>query len=311
MRYVKQLALDKEILTVKDVAKALGSSKVAVYEMISSGRLKATNLGARMIRILRSDVLAMLELQELIIAPKIKDKRVKVTDDFIALKDGYRINEIIPAFGKTRDALYIYLKRNNVPREKIGKEIVLSKVAVDELYRKFKTPKPTGLNKEIEDNLKLSKRAFKIRECYSIAECVIRFGKARNLLYGILNRRKVPRIREGRNIYVPKKVVDKIFLNLKKRRIVSKVTLRQKAISKGRNTLYLDIYPPIPHPETWILTRKYYLKMYVYAKPSTGLEREYNKATMGLAEYIRAKRQIDVQYFRFNFLLKDMLQKDL
>jgi excisionase family DNA binding protein len=312
MLYAKQLMLDKEILTVKDVAKILGSSKVAVYGMVSSGRLKAINLSIRKIRILRSDVLEMLGLPGLIVVPKIKEKKskVKVPNDSVILKDGYKINEIIPAFGKSRDALYIYLKRNKIPREKVGKEIVLSKDAVDELYRRFKAPKYGGLVKEIDANLKLSKKALKIRECYSIEECVKMFGKSRDLLYGIFNRRKVPRIREGRNVYVLKKVVDKIFLNLKRVRIVSKVTLRQKAISKGRNTLYLDIYPPIPHPDTGILTRKYYLKIYVYAKPATGLEREHNKAMIQLAEYIRAKRQIAVQHFRFNFLSQDALKRD-
>jgi len=215
----KQLILDKEVLTVKDVAKVLGASKVAIYGMISTGRLKAINLGVRMIRILRSDILVLLGLPEFTVTPKIKEKKIKVTtrDDSIRLKDGYKINEIIRAFGKSRDALYIYLKRNKVPREKVGKEIVLSKDAVDKLYHKFKTPKPAGISKEIEVNLRLTKKTFRIRECYSIEECVIKFGKPKNLLYGIFNRRKVPRIREGRKIYVPKKVVDKIFLNLKKR----------------------------------------------------------------------------------------------
>ena len=32
--------------------------------------------------------------------------------------------------------------------------------------------------------------------------------------------------------------------------MTTKVTLRQKKISKGRQSLYLDFYPAIPHPET-------------------------------------------------------------
>lgn len=269
--------------------------------MISSGRLKAINLGTRMIRILRADVLELLGQTKLIPIPQ---KRIKaeVQDDSIALKDGYKINEIIPAFGKSRDALYIYLKRNQVPRERVGKEIVLSKDAVDKLFRKFRTPKCVGLYKEIEANLKLSKKALKIGECYSIEECVVRFGKPRNLLYGIFNRRKVQRIREGRKIYVPKEIADKIFLNLRRVRIVSKVTLRQKAISKGRSTLFLDIYPPVPHPETGILIRKYYLKMYVFAKPKTEIERRLNKEALMTAELIRAQTQIEIHRHRFSFL---------
>ena len=35
-----------------------------------------------------------------------------------------------------------------------------------------------------------------------------------------------------------------------------KVTLRQKSITKGMVTLFLDYYPPVPHPETGKLTRR-------------------------------------------------------
>ena len=46
-----------------------------------------------------------------------------------------------------------------------------------------------------------------------------------------------------------------------------KVALRQKKISKGRKSLYLDFYPPIPHPETGEPTRREFLGMYIFEKP--------------------------------------------
>lgn len=45
----------------------------------------------------------------------------------------------------------------------------------------------------------------------------------------------------------------------------TKVTLRQKGISGNRASLYLDIYPAIPHPKTGKPTRREFLKMYVYS----------------------------------------------
>ncbi|WP_118975801.1 site-specific integrase [Taibaiella koreensis] len=87
---------------------------------------------------------------------------------------------------------------------------------------------------------------------------------------------------------------------------MSKVKLRSKAISQGRETLFLDIYPPVPHPDTGILTRKHYLKVFVYAKPKTELQRFHNRETLELAETERAIRQIDVQNLRFSFLSQRM-----
>ncbi len=43
-----------------------------------------------------------------------------------------------------------------------------------------------------------------------------------------------------------------------------KVTLRKKFISKGRQSLYLDFYPAIPHPETGKSTRRQFLNMYLF-----------------------------------------------
>lgn len=83
---------------------------------------------------------------------------------------------------------------------------------------------------------------------------------------------------------------------------MTKVTLRQKPISKGRQTLYLDYYPPIPNPETGKLTRREFLSLFVYDKPKTPLDKQHNKDAQALAANIRAKRQIEVQNKQYRFL---------
>ena len=69
-----------------------------------------------------------------------------------------------------------------------------------------------------------------------------------------------------------------------------KVTLRQKKISKGRESLYLDFYPPIPNPKTGEPTRREFLGMYILSKVKTPLEKQSNKEALDLAEQIRQKR---------------------
>ena len=53
---------------------------------------------------------------------------------------------------------------------------------------------------------------------------------------------------------------------------MTKVTLRSKEISKNREALYLDFYPPIPNPETGKPTRREFLKLHIYQKPKTAIE---------------------------------------
>ena len=53
-----------------------------------------------------------------------------------------------------------------------------------------------------------------------------------------------------------------------------KVTLRQKPISKGRKSLYLDFYPPISIMGSDKTTRREFLGLYIFDKPKNPLQRE-------------------------------------
>lgn len=54
----------------------------------------------------------------------------------------------------------------------------------------------------------------------------------------------------------------------------TKVKLRQKSISGNRQSLYLDFYPPIPHPTTGKLTRRKFLNLFLFNE-SMFEEQEY------------------------------------
>jgi integrase len=70
-----------------------------------------------------------------------------------------------------------------------------------------------------------------------------------------------------------------------------KVTLRQKTISKKRQTLYLDFWPAITNPETGKKTRREFLKQYIFDKPKKQADKEHNENVMQLAEQIKLKRE--------------------
>jgi len=73
--------------------------------------------------------------------------------------------------------------------------------------------------------------------------------------------------------------------------MATKVKLRDKKISKGRKSLYLDFYPPIPHPETGKPTRREFLGLYLFEKPKTPFDRTHNIETKNIGESIRQKRE--------------------
>ena len=70
-----------------------------------------------------------------------------------------------------------------------------------------------------------------------------------------------------------------------------KVKLREKKIKNGKKSLYLDFYPPIPHPQTGKPTRREFLGMYILEKPRSPIDKQQNTQTLQIAKSIRQKKE--------------------
>lgn len=92
--------------------------------------------------------------------------------------------------------------------------------------------------------------------------------------------------------------------------MTSKVTLRRKPISKGRESLYLEYYPAIRDPETMKLVYKETLGIYIYQNPQNYIERNYNDEILMKAEAIRAIRVQAIINEEFGFLDKNKRKSD-
>ena len=82
--------------------------------------------------------------------------------------------------------------------------------------------------------------------------------------------------------------------------MATKVSLRQKKISKGRKSLYLDFHPAIPHPKPFLnkktgkmvtTTRREFLGLYIYEKAKTTINKQHNTEILKIGESIRQKRE--------------------
>ncbi len=84
-----------------------------------------------------------------------------------------------------------------------------------------------------------------------------------------------------------------------------KATLRERQAGPGKVSLYLDIYPPAPHPISGKMTRKYALGITVLTAPRTREERDAVKAARTLARAMQAKIELRLQAQDFGFLIRD------
>lgn len=83
------------------------------------------------------------------------------------------------------------------------------------------------------------------------------------------------------------------------------VTLRKKNLRTGRQTLYLDYYPPLPDRKSGKLLRFVTLKLYLYTRAENELQRNHNKETLLTAQTICAQRQIELQNRRFGVISEE------
>ena len=70
---------------------------------------------------------------------------------------------------------------------------------------------------------------------------------------------------------------------------ISKVALRRKPLSNGKKeSLVLEFTPPILDKDTLCRVHKKHLGIYIWAKPKTEEERDYNDEMLSKAEAIRS-----------------------
>lgn len=91
---------------------------------------------------------------------------------------------------------------------------------------------------------------------------------------------------------------------------IPKVTLRKRAVANGKESLYLDFYPPIRDPFSMRMTRRESLGIYIYAKPKNETEREFNQDMWMKAEVIRGLRAQSIINEEYDFLDKSKKQAD-
>jgi len=91
---------------------------------------------------------------------------------------------------------------------------------------------------------------------------------------------------------------------------LTRVVLRRRSISKGRQSLYLDYYPAIRDPETMKMKRWESMGIYIYERPRTDIEKEYNYEMLQKAEAIRSIRTQSIINEEFGFIDKHKRNAD-
>lgn len=116
----------REFLTVKNVAQLLNCSIRSVYCYIENGKINATNIGKRLIRVKRSEIDKLFEAKE-----KLKPLNLKPLN----IAECYTISEVQEKFKVSQSALQKIMKRNNIQKMQKGKFVYVPKVIINDIFK--------------------------------------------------------------------------------------------------------------------------------------------------------------------------------
>lgn len=119
----------KEFLSVTQVSKLIGCSRQNVYNLINTGKLKATNILLKKTIVKRSDLDKLFKEPTNRTPQPEKQPEQKQFD----IEDCYNLTEVQSKYGISETALQNLIKRNSIPKIKKGWFAYVPKTVIDNL----------------------------------------------------------------------------------------------------------------------------------------------------------------------------------
>ena len=124
-------------LTIAEAVVLFGISKNTMHRLIKSGKIPAVNFGQRLTRVSRPHLEAMFTAIPL---PEEKTPEPLQTDQLFEINKCYTIPEAAAKFNIALSSLYAIIRRNNIPKWKIGQISYVPKEQINNIFNpKLKT----------------------------------------------------------------------------------------------------------------------------------------------------------------------------
>ncbi len=116
----------------------------------------------------------------------------------ISSKHFLSIGEMSKLTGVSKRTIYRMIERGEIGFAKMGGRTILKRSEIDKL---FEEPQPTN-KKAIE---------YKEMERYTLSEIRNKYRISDKALHEVIKRNEIPKIKEGRNTYIPKTLIDSLL----------------------------------------------------------------------------------------------------
>ena len=131
-KIASQVPKIREYISVKEAVAIFGVERDSVYRLVRSGKFNSLNLGKRLIRINRKDMVALLPTRK-----KIRKEREKPLPKLYSLEpeDCYTINEVCKKYLINDSTVWAHVRKYSIPSRQIGNYVYVPKEDIDNLYK--------------------------------------------------------------------------------------------------------------------------------------------------------------------------------
>lgn len=177
--------LAKEYLTIQEVAILLGLSKQTIYNMVYSGKLRASKITSRLSFIRKRDVDYLVDS-----LPFTKQSHtVSETTKELPVPEYYSAKEIAEVHNTYDTAIYEIAKKTKISRISIQGRVYWNKKEVDDYFAK-QAPDPS------------------ITEWMSVTDIQQKYCMTKSAVYCFVNHNAIPRKMDGNNALYSKQHVE-------------------------------------------------------------------------------------------------------
>ena len=128
----RQIPDIREYLSVKEAVAMFGVERNTLYRLIKSGRIPAVNIGARLIRIKRSDMEKLF-----LTRPKSLAEKEKPIPKLYSMEpeDCYTIAQVCEKYHINDSSVWAHVRKYSIPSRQIGNYVYVPKQEIDNLYK--------------------------------------------------------------------------------------------------------------------------------------------------------------------------------
>lgn len=130
----------------------------------------------------------------------------------IKAKEYLNINEVCKLIGISRRTVYRLIEQGDLKKIKVGTRTIIKRSALNRLINNKETGKPE-IPEQQKKELSEWKQAgnFAITNCYTITEVQQKYNISESAVQQIIKRNKIPKIKKGWYVYIPKMIIDSLL----------------------------------------------------------------------------------------------------